>query len=114
MGRVTPGLPPAGAGAGHAVPPPVSSKGSRPSTRPGTLAFFGTLAPLADARAFARALAPVRRKRWVVYAKPPFAGPKAVLAYLSRYTHRVAISQPAHPRLRREKRQLWRQGLSAR
>ncbi|AWI91911.1 IS91 family transposase (plasmid) [Methylobacterium sp. DM1] len=58
----------------------------------GTLAFFGTLAPLADARAFARALAPVRRKRWVVYAKPPFAGPKAVLAYLSRYTHRVAIS----------------------
>ena len=58
----------------------------------GALTFFGTLAPLADARAFARALAPVRRKRWVVYAKPPFAGPKAVLAYLARYTHRVAIS----------------------
>ena len=36
--------------------------------------------------------APVRHKRWVVYAKPPFAGPEAVLAYLSRYTHRVAIS----------------------
>ena len=35
---------------------------------------------------------PVRKKRWVVYAKPPFAGPEAVLAYLSRYTHRVAIS----------------------
>src|SRR5690606_9298147 len=35
---------------------------------------------------------PVRRKRWIVYAKPPFAGPQAVLAYLSRYTHRVAIS----------------------
>ncbi|QEE41693.1 MULTISPECIES: IS91 family transposase [unclassified Methylobacterium] len=58
----------------------------------GTLVFFGTLAPLSDPRAFARALAPVRRKRWVVYAKPPFAGPKAVLAYLARYTHRVAIS----------------------
>ena len=56
------------------------------------LAFFGGLAPLADRRAFLRHLSPVRQKRWVVYAKPPFAGPKAVLAYLSRYTHRVAIS----------------------
>ena len=56
------------------------------------LAFHGSLAHLADPRAFARHLAPVRRKRWVVYAKPPFAGPQAVLAYLSRYTHRVAIS----------------------
>ena len=46
----------------------------------GALAFCGPLAPLSDPRAFARALAPVRRKRWVVYAKPPFAGPKAVLA----------------------------------
>ncbi len=58
----------------------------------GRLAFFGCLAPLADRRAFLRHLAPVRQKRWVVYAKPPFAGPEAVLAYLSRYTHRVAIS----------------------
>ena len=58
----------------------------------GRLAFFGGLAPLADRRAFLRHLAPVRKKRWVVYAKPPFAGPEAVLAYLSRYTHRVAIS----------------------
>ena len=56
------------------------------------LAFFGTLAGLTDRRAFLRHLAPVRKKRWVVYAKPPFAGPEAVLAYLSRYTHRVAIS----------------------
>ena len=56
------------------------------------LAFRGQLAPLADRRAFLRYLAPVRSRRWVVYAKPPFAGPKAVLAYLSRYTHRVAIS----------------------
>ena len=56
------------------------------------LVFFGRLAPLADRRAFLRHLSPVRKKRWVVYAKPPFAGPEAVLAYLSRYTHRVAIS----------------------
>lgn len=58
----------------------------------GKLAFFGQLAHLADRRAFVRHLAPVRKKRWVVYAKPPFAGLKAVLAYLSRYTHRVAMS----------------------
>ena len=58
----------------------------------GRLAFFGSAAPLADRRAFVRYLSPVRRKRWIVYAKPPFAGPEAVLAYLSRYTHRVAIS----------------------
>ena len=58
----------------------------------GQLAFFGSMARLADRRAFLRHLAPVRQKRWVVYAKPPFAGPQAVLAYLSRYTHRVAIS----------------------
>ena len=58
----------------------------------GRLAFFGALAPLADRRTFLRHVAPVRTKRWVVYAKAPFAGPEAVLAYLSRYTHRVAIS----------------------
>lgn len=58
----------------------------------GRLAFFGSLGALTDRRAFLRHLAPVRKKRWVVYAKPPFAGPEAVLAYLSRYTHRVAIS----------------------
>lgn len=58
----------------------------------GRLAFFGGAAHLFDRRAFLRHLAPVRKKRWVVYAKPPFAGPQAVLAYLSRYTHRVAIS----------------------
>ena len=60
----------------------------------GRLAFFGSLAALAERRAFLRHLAPVRKKRWAVYAKPPFAGPEAVLAYLSRYTHRVAISNP--------------------
>jgi hypothetical protein len=58
----------------------------------GKLAFFGSLTHLAERRAFLRHLSPVRKKRWVVYAKPPFAGPEAVLAYLSRYTHRVAIS----------------------
>ena len=58
----------------------------------GQLDFFGSLAHLADRRVFLRHLAFVRKKRWVVYAKPPFAGPEAVLAYLSRYTHRVAIS----------------------
>ncbi|WP_258585831.1 IS91 family transposase [Mesorhizobium sp. AR02] len=58
----------------------------------GRLAFFGAIAHLAQRRAFLRHLSPVRKKRWVVYAKAPFAGPEAVLAYLSRYTHRVAIS----------------------
>ncbi len=58
----------------------------------GRLAFFGSLVHLANRRALLRHLAPVRGKRWVVYAKAPFAGPEAVLAYLSRYTHRVAIS----------------------
>jgi len=58
----------------------------------GKLGFFGSLAHLVDRAAFLRHLAPVRKKRWAVYAKPPFAGPEAVLAYLSRYTHRVAIS----------------------
>jgi hypothetical protein len=47
---------------------------------------------LSERRAFLRHLAPLRKKRWVVYSKPPFSGPEAVLAYLSRYTHRVAIS----------------------
>jgi hypothetical protein len=60
--------------------------------RTGRLAFFADLAPLADPGAFAALLAPLRRSEWVVYAKRPFAGPEAVLAYLSRYTHRVAIA----------------------
>ena len=60
--------------------------------RSGQLQFFGEYAGLADATAFADWLAPMRKCEWVVYAKRPFAGPAAVLAYLSRYTHRVAIS----------------------
>ena len=58
----------------------------------GRLKFFGDHAALADAQAFAAYLAPLRRTEWVVYAKRPFGGPQAVLAYLSRYTHRVAIA----------------------
>jgi len=60
--------------------------------RAGQLQFFGEHEALADAEAFGRWLAPLRTCEWVVYAKRPFAGPEAVLAYLSRYTHRVAIS----------------------
>src|SRR5207344_2404033 len=60
--------------------------------RSGRLHFFGEHAALADVHAFDRWLAPLRQCEWVVYAKRPFAGPAAVLAYLSRYTHRVAIS----------------------
>jgi hypothetical protein len=56
------------------------------------LAFFGHHAPLANAQAFAAYLAPLRKIEWVVYSKRPFGGPEAVLAYLSRYTHRVAIA----------------------
>jgi hypothetical protein len=58
----------------------------------GRLAFFGDHAGLAASGAFTAFLAPLRKTEWVVYAKKPFAGPQAVLAYLSRYTHRVAIS----------------------
>jgi len=56
------------------------------------LQFFANHAPLANAQRFATYLAPLHRTEWVVYAKRPFGGPQAVLAYLSRYTHRVAIA----------------------
>jgi hypothetical protein len=56
------------------------------------LYFCGENAALAEAARFSDWLAPLRTQEWVVYAKRPFAGPAAVLAYLSRYTHRVAIS----------------------
>jgi hypothetical protein len=58
----------------------------------GKLQFFGDHADLADKQIFKRFLAPLRRSKWVVYAKDPFGGPEQVLRYLSRYTHRVAIS----------------------
>jgi hypothetical protein len=60
--------------------------------RAGKLQFFGEHQALAEAKAFADWLKPLRQCEWVVYAKRPFAGPDAVLAYLSRYTHRVAIA----------------------
>jgi len=68
------------------------TEGLMASHRAGQLRFFGDLTALANASAFAEWLAPLRKTDWVVYAKPPFGGPEAVLAYLSRYTHRVAIS----------------------
>ncbi|MCA6104971.1 IS91 family transposase [Bradyrhizobium australafricanum] len=58
----------------------------------GRLSFFGDNSQLADTPCFAAFLAPLRKTKWVVYAKRPFGGPEAVLAYLSRYTHRVAIA----------------------
>lgn len=58
----------------------------------GKLVFFGAQSELAERCGFLRHLAPLRKKRWVIYSKAPFAGPEAVLAYLPLYTHRVAIS----------------------
>jgi hypothetical protein len=58
----------------------------------GELTFFGNHSPLTGDKAFSASLAPLRRSEWVVYSKRPFGGPQAVLAYLARYTHRVAIS----------------------
>ena len=60
--------------------------------RAGKLQFFGEYIHLTDSAVFTKWLAPMGKCEWVVYAKRPFAGPKAVLAYLSRYTHRVAIA----------------------
>jgi hypothetical protein len=58
----------------------------------GRLSFFSSLRPLQERSAFLRHLAPVRTAEWVVYAKPPFAGPQQVLNYVGRYTHRIAIA----------------------
>ena len=63
----------------------------RASSRP-LLSCFGDHATLVNAAAFAALLTPLRKAEWVVYAKNPFGGPPAVLAYLARYTHRVAIA----------------------
>jgi hypothetical protein len=61
--------------------------------RAGRLTFFGDFTALGDAAAaFAVWLAPLRKTEWIVYAKPPCGGPEAVLAYLSRHDHRIAIS----------------------
>lgn len=58
----------------------------------GRLRFFGALEALGRTETFVEALRPLRKKRWIVYAKPPFGSPEHVLAYLGRYTHRVAIA----------------------
>jgi hypothetical protein len=58
----------------------------------GRLAFFADQAALAEPAAFKACLAALRKIEWVVYAKQPFGGPDAVLAYLSRYTHRIALA----------------------
>src|SRR6266704_1428783 len=79
-------LPPACARPIEAVSPCDAGEASG-GTRSGSTAI-----PLTDAKTFAAFLAPLSKKRWFVYAKRPFAGPERVLAYLSRYTHRVAIS----------------------
>jgi hypothetical protein len=64
----------------------------RAAYQAGALRFFGKHARLIDPRAFAAYLAPLWNTKWVVYCKRPFGGPKEVLRYLARYTHRVAIS----------------------
>jgi hypothetical protein len=64
----------------------------RRAHRSGKLNFFGQLRGLADSKSFDRWCHPLRKLDWYLYTKPPFAGPKQVLEYLSRYTHRVAIS----------------------
>ena len=85
------GLLPARARALETVPTALPGEARRrPCRRPPE--FFGDHGGLGEQRAFAAFLAPLRRKNWFVYAKPPFAGSEAVLAYLSRYTHRVANS----------------------
>ena len=58
----------------------------------GQLQFFGSIEKLRDAHEFHSYVAPLKQTEWVVYAKPPFAGPQQVLDYVGRYTHRVAIS----------------------
>src|ERR1700739_5994 len=71
-----------------------AGRGSTRSNRhaAGQLQFFGQHSHLAERAAFTVFMAPLRKIRWYVYGKRPFAGPEAVLTYLSRYTHRVAIA----------------------
>ena len=99
-----------GAGALAAVP---ASLPRRTAERPsrGQLKFFGEHVDLADADAFADWLMPLRQCEWVVYAKRPFSGPEQVLAYLSRYTHRVAISNSRLVAVGRSRRHLPLEGL---
>lgn len=91
MGRLPAGVFPAGARAVAPVPR-LFLEELRAAYDEGRLGFFGDLAYLAKPDAFACLLAEARRHKWVFYAKPPFGGPKQVLAYLGPYTHRVAIA----------------------
>ena len=77
----------------------------------GRLEFFADQAALGRAGSLQSLPAPLRKVEWVVYAKRPFGGPEAVLAYLSRYTHRIAICQQPARRLRRRARHLQMEGL---
>ena len=82
----------AGARALAPVPPAVPARSSRPRTRPAASASSATTPHSPSAKRSPPICAPLRKIEWVVYAKRPFGGPEAVLAYLSRYTHRVAIA----------------------
>ncbi len=84
MGRLQTWLLPSCPGVVTALPSAVHRRADA-LHRTGDLAFFGDLTGLADASAFAAWLVPFRKSEWVVYSKPPFGGPEAVLAYLSRY-----------------------------
>lgn len=75
------------------------------------LAFSGTYAPLAQRPAFTAFLAPLKKTRWFVHAKPPFGSPEHVLAYLGRYTHRVAIASSRLAAADSEVRFRWRDDL---
>ena len=92
MDRLPARVLPAGPGAVPSVPPPVPGISAAGLRLPGNCSSSRRLEPLRERRAFLRYLAPVRQAEWVVYAKPPFAGPQQVLDYVGRYTHRVAIS----------------------
>ena len=82
--------------------------------RRGELGFFGDLAPLAEAAAFAERVRTLRDNAFVVYAKPPFGGPERVLAYLARYTHRTAIANSRLVAVDDDRRGVLLQGLSPR
>src|SRR4029077_717880 len=92
VGILPAGLLPAGARALAAVLRPLFLEKLVATHAAGRLQFFGAHASLADRDAFAEYLTPSRGVEWVVYSKRPFGGPESVLAYLSRYTPRVAIS----------------------
>ena len=92
LGRVPPELFPLGTRAVAVVPTIAPEEARRRSCRRRAAVLRQSCRNSAHAKAFAAYLAPLRNSEWVVYSKRPFGGPEAILAYLSRYTHRVAIS----------------------